>query len=240
MLSANWFDKGVISFDKLRVDSTVVKSNITPSSDRQLFNDGARVLSRHLAKRRSETGIKIRFIDKRKVSKPLSFSIFNAKNAIKEALYPKPLKLVRVVIKKSERALSQVITQDNSTPKAQKLIDDVEHFKGLTLKVIDQTQRGVIDKESVLFADKIVSLFEEHTDIIIKGFHDVQHGHKINLSSEQNGVISYLSIEDGNTADKDLFLSVLNAYQEKYNRLPLSTACDGGYASKKYGNYSAY
>jgi len=233
MLSVNWLEGGDISLEKLRVDSTVVKSDIAPPSDSQLLNDGVRVLSRHLAKSRSETGIKFRFTDKRKASKSLSFAIFNAKKAVKEALYPDLLKLVRVVIKQTDRALLLVRAEEELTPKAQKWIDDVEHFKAITLKVVDQTQRRVINKESVPSADKIVSLFEDHTDIIVKGFRDVQYGHKINLSSEKNGFISHLSIEDGNPADKDLFLPVLHAHQENYNCLPESIVCDGGYASKK-------
>lgn len=33
-------------------------------------------------------------------------------------------------------------------------------------------------------SEKIVSIFEPHTDVIVKGFRDIQYGHKINLSTE--------------------------------------------------------
>jgi len=49
MLAFNWLKNGVLSPLKLRIDSTVVKSNIAPPSDSQILNDGARVLSRLLA-----------------------------------------------------------------------------------------------------------------------------------------------------------------------------------------------
>jgi len=62
-----------------------------------------------------------------------------------------------------------------------------------------------------------VSIFEEHADIIIKGFRNVQYGHKINLSSEKNGFITYLSIENGNPTDTALFLPVINAHQQQYD-----------------------
>ena len=71
----------------------------------------------------------------------------------------------------------------------------MKHYSDLMLKVIDQTERRVIRKESVHSSEKIVSLFESHTDIIVKKFRDVQYGHKINLSNEKNGIITYLSIE---------------------------------------------
>ena len=75
-LSVDWCDKGDISLEKVRIDSTVVESNIASPSDSQLLNDGVRVLSRHLAKSRAATGEKIRFTDKRKASKSLAFRIF--------------------------------------------------------------------------------------------------------------------------------------------------------------------
>ena len=232
VLSGNWLKQGVLSMDKLRIDSTVVASNIAPPSDSQLLNDGVRVLSRLLAKSKRATDIKIRFTDQRKRSKSLAFQIFNAKNARKEVLYPNLLKLSRVVLQQVDRGLKSVKADTFDADKKRKWISQVEHYSDLVLKVIDQTERRVIRKESVPSSEKIVSLFESHTDIIVKGFRDVQYGHKINLSSEKNGFITYLSIEKGNPSDTDLFIPVLDFHQSKLGRLPGSVVADGGYASQ--------
>jgi transposase, IS5 family len=101
LLSERGLENGYISLDKLRVDSTVVKSNIAPPSDSQLLNDGVRVLSRYLAKCFASTGKKIRFTDKRKASKSLAFQIFNGKYTEKEALYPDLLQVVSRCVKAS-------------------------------------------------------------------------------------------------------------------------------------------
>lgn len=79
VLTRNMLDTGMASLDKLRIDSTVVASHIAPPSDSRLLNDGVRVISRLLAKSKTETGLNIRFIDKRKAAKSLAFRIFNAK-----------------------------------------------------------------------------------------------------------------------------------------------------------------
>jgi transposase, IS5 family len=50
MFSQDWLHQDILSMEKLRIDSTVVASNIAPPSDSQLLNDGVRVLSRLLAK----------------------------------------------------------------------------------------------------------------------------------------------------------------------------------------------
>jgi IS5 family transposase len=232
MLSKDWFEKGYLCLDKLRIDSTVVASNIASPSDSQILNDGVRVLSRHLAKSKDMTGKKFRFTDQRKASKSLAFQIFNAKKAGKEALYPQLLALVRIVLKQVDKALLQFKAGSATNSKTQSWIKDVEHYQSLTLKVVDQTVRRVIDKESVPSSEKVISLFEEHSDIIVKGYRDIQYGHKINLSTEKHGLITSLSIEKGNPADSDLFLPVLDAHQKNFKELPHSVVCDGGYASK--------
>ena len=83
---SNWMDQGDLSIEKLRIDSTVVDSNIRPPCDSQLLDDGIRVLSRLLAKGKDITGVKLRFSDQRKKSKKLAFRIFYAKKPEKEAL----------------------------------------------------------------------------------------------------------------------------------------------------------
>jgi IS5 family transposase len=99
MLSQNWLERDVLSMEKLRIDSTVVASNIAPPSDSHLLNHGVRVFCRLLSRSKDDTGIKIRFTDQRRSSKSLYFQIFNAKKPEKERLYPSLLKLAQVVLK---------------------------------------------------------------------------------------------------------------------------------------------
>ncbi|MGV0036249.1 MAG: ISNCY family transposase [Candidatus Azotimanducaceae bacterium WSBS_2022_MAG_OTU7] len=232
LLAVNWHEQGKLSLAQLRIDSTVVASNIAPPADSQLLNDGVRVLSRLLAKSREVTGIKLRFVDQRRASKSLAFQIFNAKNARKKVLYVAQLKLVRVVLKQIDRALLQVNAAGLGTASGQKWVKEAEHYRELTRSVVAQTERRVIDGEKVFASEKIVSLFEPHSDIIIKGHRDVQYGHKINLSTEKHGLITCLSIEKGNPSDSERFLPMLKAHQKVLNKLPGSVVCDGGYASK--------
>jgi IS5 family transposase len=130
------------------------------------------------AKSKAETGLKIRFTDQRKASKSLAFRIFNAKKATKDELYPELLKIVRRVVKQADRGQQQVTdSADTSAPRQQKWLGALAHYRDLASRVIEQTERRVIQGERVPSSDKIVSLFEPHTDIIVKGFRDVQYGH---------------------------------------------------------------
>lgn len=232
ILVESWLEEGTVSGSKLRIDSTVVESNIAPPSDSQLLNDGIRVLSRLLVTGHHTTGVKLRIVDQRKRSKSLSYRIFHAKKAEKAALYPQLLSCATTVLKQVARALPLVGATDNTDQKTVKWLEQVIHYQALLERVIDQTTRRVIDGESVPSNEKIVSLFEEHTDIIVKGMRDVQYGHKVNLATEENGFIVYLSIEKGNPSDKELYLPVLESLEEEHELIPRSTICDGGYASQ--------
>jgi len=229
----NWLEAKSVSLESLRIDSTVVASNIAPPLDSQLLNDGVRVLSRSMAACKNTLAVRIRFVDQRKRSKSLAFRIFNAKKAEKSALYPKLLACAATAIKQSSRAIESVRHATTRNDKAAlRWIDRIEQVQSLLRTVIDQTQRRVLSGESVPASEKIVSLFEPHTDIIIKSLRDVQYGHKVNLATQGDGFITYLRIEEGNPADKKLFMPVLAAYQEDYARLPLEVVADGGYASQ--------
>jgi IS5 family transposase len=227
------FAQGILNIEQLRIDSTVVKSNIAPPLDSQLLDDGIRVLSRLFARSRDETGVKLRLTDYRKRSKSLAARIFYSKKAEKEKLYAELIPLARRVIEQSDRALEQVKYRCPDQALLQPWIEKVMHYRQLLERVIDQAQRRVLQGEKVPATEKIYSLFEEHTDIIIKGQRDIEYGNKINLSTDTNGLITILLIEQGNPCDTDRFIPVLEAHQSLYQSVPKTTIADGGYACQK-------
>ena len=91
----------------------------------------------------------------------------------------------------------------------------VRQYRPLIARIIAQTERRVLDGEQVPAADKLVSLFEPHTDIIVKGSREVQYGHKLNLSTGKTGMILDLVIEDGNPADTDRVKPMLRSSQPR-------------------------
>lgn len=225
-------EDNTLKVDRLRIDSTVTDSNIAAPRDSQLLADSIRVLSRLLFQSNEITGVKIRFTDQRDKSKSLSYRIFHAKKAEKDALYPVLLGCATVVFKQSRSAIEKVRLNANNSENAERWINKVEHYIALLLKVIDQTQRRVYDEEDVPASQKIVSIFEPHTDIIVKGQRDVQFGHKINLATQEDGFITYCNIENGNPADAVLYMPVLEACQADYEKLPSAVVADGCYASQ--------
>ena len=100
-------------------------------------------------------------------------------------------------------------------------------------KVIDQTDRRVFKGESVPASEKIVSFFEDHTDIIVKKRRDTEYGHKVFLSGGASTMILGCLIVRGNPADTDQYQSLLGQHKAWYGRMPRQVSADGGFASKE-------
>ena len=109
---------------------------------------------------------------------------------------------------------------------------EVDHYLPLIARVITQSQRRVLDGEAVPAGEKLVSLFEPHADIIVKGGRQVQYGHKLNLAAGQSGLILDVVIETGNPADAERFLPMLDRHIARSGAPPRQTAADGAYASR--------
>jgi IS5 family transposase len=232
MLGVAAFEQGMMEADCLRVDSSVVKSNIAPPSDSRLLDDGIRVLSRFFAKSRGCTGVKLRLTDYRKPSKSLAVRIFYGKKAEKDVLYPELIGLAKRVVNQSERAIAQVQRQCCNAQLSAPWIDQVRHYRQLLDRVIDQAERRVLNGENVPASEKLVSLFEPHTAIIIKGRRDIEYGHKINLATDKGGLITTVLIEQGNPCDTERFIPLIERHQSLYGGVPETTIADGGYASQ--------
>ena len=86
--------------------------------------------------------------------------------------------------------------------------------------------------QSVPAADKIVSLFEPHTDVIVKDRRDTFYGHKVCLTGGPSNLILDCLIVEGNPADTTLTETMLDRQNALYGRYPLKAALDGGFASK--------
>jgi IS5 family transposase len=88
--------------------------------------------------------------------------------------------------------------------------------------------------ESVPASDKIVSIFEPHTDIIVKDRRETLYGHKVRFGFGASGLVTSARILDGNPFD--VLLAVDAAKQEKklhHNRPPAAMTFDGAFASRR-------
>jgi IS5 family transposase len=98
--------------------------------------------------------------------------------------------------------------------------------------VIGQTDRRVLRDEAVPALDKLVSLFEPHSDVLVKDRRETYYGHKIFLTGGASGLILDCAIPQGNPADATWALPMLQRQQRLYGVPPRQATLDGGFASK--------
>jgi IS5 family transposase len=223
---------------KVRIDSTAVESDIHSPSDSTLLWDGVRVITRWLieGKRFSPKPIYF-FSDHRRVVKKRLFNIQNTnKKKIREAAYKDMLHYASKVCAYAEPAAEALFAYEGGNVfdmfKARNLAEKLARAVNLLKKVIDQTERRVFNNEKVPASEKVVSFFETHTDIIVKGNRKTEYGHKVFLTGGSSNLILDCLIEKGNPADSDLFQELLDRQKNYFGRLPRQTTADGGFASK--------
>lgn len=215
---------------KARIDCTVVESNIHKPSDSVQLYDSVRVLNRLLYQVRDGLGIKIVFTDHQRRAKRRMVGIQYAKGKKqRQPLYEDLLKVTRKTIGyaiKAEELLSELCATNIE------LLIDIKHYGDLAKQVYDQTYRRIVQGETVPANQKVFSIFEEHTDIIIKDSRDNHYGHKICLTGGASNLILDCVILEGNPADSNLVEQMLDRQNQIYGRYPLKVALDGGFASK--------
>jgi IS5 family transposase len=224
---------------EVRIDSTVVSSNIHTPSDSRLLWDAVRVLTRTLSQAKSQVqGFDIPFTDHTKRAKRRMIAVMNAreKNS-RRRHYLDLLNVTRKSLGYAQRAVAFLTGYLSEDPTqmvlAQKIAEELATYTELTARVIDQTERRVIHGESVPASEKIVSLFEPHTDIIVKDHPDTFYSHKLCLTGGASNLITDCVICEGNPADATLTDQLCDRQRDLYGHYPLKVALDGGFASKE-------
>jgi IS5 family transposase len=232
-------EKNIERGREVRIDSTVVCSNIHTPSDSRLLWDAVRVLTRILSQAKEQVrGFDIPFTDHTKRAKRRMIAVMNARDKTSRSKhYLDLLTVTRKSLGYARRAASFFTGYLSPDPPqmslAQKIAQELATYTERAAKVIDQTERRVLHGELVPASEKIVSLFEPHTDIIVKDHRDTLYGHKLCLTGGASNLITDCVICEGNPADTSLTDQLLDRQHELYGRYPLKVALDGGFASKE-------
>jgi IS5 family transposase len=225
---------------RVRVDATVVESNIHPPLDSNLLFDCVRTLTRVMDRAREIVGKMASFPNRTRRAKRRALGILNARFKEKrKPLYRDLVNVAKETIESANRVLVAIdaALADGSLSVSDRLRvaadrKDLAHFVGLSSRVINQTERRVFHEESVPAKEKIVSIFEEHTDIIVKDHRETFYGHKICLTSGRSSLITDCTILEGNPADSTLAEQMIDRHIDILGKAPKQVAYDGAFASK--------
>jgi len=221
---------GVETGTKTRIDCTVTDSNIHPPDDAAQLYDVVRVLVRLLRKaEKLRAGIVVHKRTKR--AKRRRMETMDKKADERTAAYRDLLKVTGEVLGWARSAVPLLRQGAEPGDAANKLADELERFIGLGDRVVDQTRRRVLLGEKVPASEKVVSIFEPHTDIIVKDRRQVLYGHKLLLATGARGIVQRCTVLDGNPADSTLVGHALDGVTAAVGRVPRQAALDGCFAS---------
>jgi len=231
----------VIRGGKMRVDTTVVESNIHYPTDSGLLNDGARVLTRTMKKIEQKAGgLKRKIRDRKR-------SVAKRVIAIGHALRHKGpageekrrreyglLHLTRQILGDTRRVLKEVAgLSQRRRGSVRGLCEHLQIMADRVRSVVHQTKLrifGGVTKSP----EKIVSLFEPHTEIIRKGKAGKpnEFGKLVQVQEAENQVITHYEVYEQRPADQRLLIPALETHQRKLGRVPRLVAADAGYYSR--------
>jgi len=216
----------------VRIDSTVTAALMHEPSDSALLWDAVRVMSRLLRQAAKLPGaLAICWHDRRRLAKRCAVDIqYSRGKDERRRLYRKLITAAHATRAALQQAAGRLTGLAGVT--AAHWRARVNHYLPLIARVLDQSERRVLHSQAVPAREKLVSLFEPHADIIVKGARDVQYGHKLNLVTGKSGLILDLVIETGNPADAERFLPMLDRHIARCGIPPHQMAADGSYASR--------
>jgi len=229
-------DLGIDDGKKVRTDSTTIKTNIHYPTNASLLWDCIRVCCR-LLKETKDLLIDFHFRSYQKSAKKLLFKIVNTggkKN--RRPLFKKMLQTQRRcegwVEKAIERLSSSSFPDAEQEKQRQELLQHLDALLPKMQQITDVAYRREFLAEDVPIEDKLFSIFEDHTDCIVKGGRETVFGHKVNLTSGKSNLIFDCIQERGNPADTSYFPKTLDNLSINFEIIPCHVATDGSYASQ--------
>jgi IS5 family transposase len=229
--------EGLEAIEQFRQETTVVETDIHYPTNNSLVWGCIKESERLLKHLKEEVG-SLEYTGYQAKAKKIYFKINVGKNEEKRAkLFKKQLKTLRECInqvsntaeRKHEYALAK---------KTGKYIAEMESLMPAMEKAYRMTERKELLKEKVPAEEKIFSIYERHTDIIVKGQRETKFGHKVNLGSGKSNLILTCEIAEGNPNDSELYQGAIEKLKKDYGRVPGSSTADGGFASAENIEYS--
>jgi IS5 family transposase len=236
---------GLEDGSKLRVDTTVVQTDIHHPTDNTLLWDVVRVVTRLVGrlakglKRRRIKGFCNRTRSARRRMYEIQRMTTSQRHEQQIGKYRALIGIAEEVVKGARMAIENTARERRGKdPLAdiaiEEICKEIEHYCGLGERVIDQARRRVLYAEQVPNAEKIYSIFEPHTDLIKRGKvrTPVEFGHKVFLAESAQGLITQYEVLKGNPSDDVHVAPSLARHKQAFGRAPELYGSDRGFFSE--------
>lgn len=225
---------------KLRTDGTVVETHIHPPRDSQQLADSVRVLGRTLRRAKAVLGDHVElaksvFRNRSRSARQTARQVGEAmgrQQARGQAAYQKLVQITQKTVAQAQTVLETL--KKSGAQQAARLAQTLETFLPRAEQLLAQTVRRVFENEKVPAGEKLVSLFEPHTDIIARGKagKPVEYGHKVWFDEVDGGIVTRWKVLEGNPNDTLQWVDSLDAHEALFGKPPTQASADRGVYSQ--------
>jgi IS5 family transposase len=240
-------ERRVVRGRRLRVDTTVVETNIHYPTDSTLLADGVRVLTRTLTRlRTTATAGVVQLRDRTRSVGRRVFAITQLSRRAKQepvklrmrTLYRALMGHTRAVVRQAETAVRQVArgtvrSVGVAQVAVQGLAQQLRETSGLVRRVLAQTRARVL-RGNTHYPDKLLSLFEPHTEAIRKGkaVKPTEFGKLVKIQEAEAQFITDYEVCATRVPDQALWVPTLVRHEALFGHAPRLAVADGGFASR--------
>jgi transposase, IS5 family len=236
----------VVRGRRMRVDTTVVETNIHYPTDSTLLADGVRILTRTLQRlRTTATDGGVRFRDRTRSVARRVFGIVQLSRQAKQepvkirmrALYRQLMGHTRAVVRQAETAGQRVAAgavraAGIAQLEVEGLAQQLRETGSLVRRVLAQARARIV-KGDTHYPDKLLSLFEPHTEAIRKGkaVKPTEFGKLVKIQEAEAQFITDYEVCETRVPDQALWVPSLVRHAQLFGRAPRLAVADGGFAS---------
>ena len=232
-------EKKVVTGRRMRVDTTVVETNIHYPTDSSLLGDGARVLTRVMKKVEQAAGglvgrvrNRLRTVRKKVVAIAIAARQKGAAGEEKRRrIYKGLLRVTRQIVNQAKRVVGEV---EQLGRRKRKQVSGLRNQLATMIErvgqVVKQTRVRVFGGDTK-FQQKIVSVFEPQTEIIRKGkaSKPTEFGKMVKVQEAENQIVTHYEVYDERPADSALLIEAVEIHQQQTGKTPALVAADAGF-----------
>jgi transposase, IS5 family len=234
---------GVTHGRRFRIDTTVVATNVQYPTDSSLVRDGVRVLTRTmhrasaaLGDARSRVRNRLRSVGRRVLIIGRQARSPETRDALVRS-YRRLMATTRAVMRDAETMVRRISQRLRTAPAAtasalRRARQQLHAMQPLIRRILDQTRARLLGGD-IHVPDKVLSVFEPHTEAIRKGkiAKPTEFGKLVTIQESEHQIITAYEVHDRRPPDTTLWTPALDRHLAMFDRPPAIAAGDRGFAS---------
>ena len=241
-------EEKIVQGRKMRVDTTVVETNIHYPTDSSLLGDGVRVLIRGMKKveeiagkagttlRDRSRSVKLRVLE---IARAARSKGEQSQNKLEQA-YQKLLAATSRVVGQAKRFAEDIASGVKSSADIlqqaalEGLRAELDTMAGRVQQVMRQTKARVFDGNTH-YEGKLFSVFETSTEAIRKGKagKPTEFGKMVKIQEAENQIVIDFEVYDKRPDDRALLVPAIEVHEQQLGQTPRLLATDAGFHSAK-------